>query len=128
MNLVHNYIILIILLFAPSAKGAENLFLYKGTFNRSIKIEDLNYFKETKIPSKKLTRLMKITNLKEKELHKFLSFKIEVPLKTSSKLMNSNNIIKLYFNFIYWFTPAATLTNLTMPFSDVFFINPKPIL
>jgi len=101
MNLVHNYIILIILLFAPSAKGAENLFLYKGTFNRSIKIEDLNYFKETKIPSKKLTRLMKITNLKEKELHKFLSFKIEVPLKTSSKLMNSNNIIKLYFNFIY---------------------------
>ncbi len=32
---------------------------------------------------------MKITNQKEKELHKILSFKIEVPLKTSSKLMNS---------------------------------------
>ena len=32
---------------------------------------------------------MKITNQKEKELHNFLSYKIEVPLKTSSKLMNS---------------------------------------
>ena len=32
---------------------------------------------------------MKITNQKEKELHKILSFKIDVPMKTSSKLMNS---------------------------------------
>ena len=32
---------------------------------------------------------MKITNQKEKELLKVLSLKIDVPLKTSSKLMNS---------------------------------------
>tara|TARA_B100000579_G_scaffold385916_1_gene357303 strand:- start:260 stop:649 length:390 start_codon:yes stop_codon:yes gene_type:complete len=32
---------------------------------------------------------MKITNLKEKNLHTFISFNIEIPLKTSSKLMNS---------------------------------------
>ena len=32
---------------------------------------------------------MKLTNQKEKKLHKILSLKIEVPLKTSSKLMNS---------------------------------------
>ena len=32
---------------------------------------------------------MKITNQNEKELHKILSYKIDVPLKTSSKLMNS---------------------------------------
>ena len=32
---------------------------------------------------------MKITNQKEKSLHEILSYKIEVPLKTSSRLMNS---------------------------------------
>ena len=32
---------------------------------------------------------MKITNQKDNELHKILSSKIEVPLKGSSKLMNS---------------------------------------
>jgi len=89
MNLVHNYIILIILLFAPSAKGAENLFLYKGTFSRTIKIKELYKFQKTNKPSNKLKNLMKITNQKEKQLHKILNFKIDVPLKTSSKLMNS---------------------------------------
>ena len=72
-----------------TAKGAENLYLYKGTFSRSIKIEELNRFKLTKKPNSKLKNLIKITSQKEKNLHKFLSFKIEVPLKTSSKLMNS---------------------------------------
>ena len=38
---------------------------------------------------KPLKNLMKITNQKEKELLKILSLEIEVPLKTSSKLMNS---------------------------------------
>ena len=89
MNLKYNYIILLILFLIPNAKGAENLFLYKGTFSRTIKIEDLYRFKVTKKPSHKLKNLMKITNQKEKELHKILSLKIEVPLKTSSKLMNS---------------------------------------
>ena len=32
---------------------------------------------------------MKITNLNDKDLHNFLSYKIEVPLKASSRLMNS---------------------------------------
>jgi hypothetical protein len=89
MNLKHYYIILIILFLNPGSKAAENLFLYKGTFSRTIKIEELYKFKITKKPSKKLKNLMKITNQKEKELHKILSFKIDVPMKTSSKLMNS---------------------------------------
>ena len=83
------FIILLILFFNQSAKGAENLFLYKGTFSRSIKIEELSKFKLTKKPSNKLKNLIKITGQKEKNLHKILSTKIEFPIKTSSKLMNS---------------------------------------
>ena len=83
------YIILLILFFNQSAKGAENLFLYKGTFSRSIKIEELSKFKLTKQPSNKLKNLIKLTGQKEKNLHKILSTKIEFPIKTSSKLMNS---------------------------------------
>ncbi|WP_413683404.1 alpha/beta hydrolase [Prochlorococcus sp. MIT 1011] len=84
-----NIIILVILFFYPSVKSAENIFLYKGTFSRTIEIEELNKFHETRKPSKKLKNLMKITNLDDKDLHNFLSYKIEVPLKTSSRLMNS---------------------------------------
>ena len=83
------YIILLILFFNQSAKGAENLFLYKGTFSRSIKIEELSKFKLSKKPSNKLKNLIKITGQQEKNLHKILSTKIEFPIKTSSKLMNS---------------------------------------
>ena len=89
MNSKYNYIILLILFFNQSAKGAEKLFLYKGTFSRSIKIEELSKFKLTKKPSSKLKNLIKITGQKEKNLHKILSTKIEFPIKTSSKLMNS---------------------------------------
>ena len=90
MNFKHSYIILLILLLlAPASRGAEKIFLYKGTFSREIKIDELDNFKNTKIPSKKLKNLIKITNQKEKELHKVLSYKIDVPLKTTSKLMNS---------------------------------------
>ena len=83
------YIILSILFFNQSAKGAENLFLYKGTFSRSIKIEELSKFKLTKKPSNKLKNLIMITGQKEKNLDNILSTKIEFPIKTSSKLMNS---------------------------------------
>ena len=83
------YIILLILFFNQSAKGAENLFLYKGTFSRSIKIEELSKFKLTKKPSNKLKNLIRITGQKEKDLYKILSTKIDFPIKTSSKLMNS---------------------------------------
>ena len=90
MNLNYkNIIVLLILFFYPSAKSAENIFLYKGTFSRKIKVEDLNQFKETRVPSNKLKNLIKITNQKEQELHKFLSYKIDVPVTASSKLMNS---------------------------------------
>ena len=58
-------------------------------FSRTIKIEELSKFNATNKPSKKLKNLMKITNLNTKDLHNFLSYKIEVPLKTSSRLMNS---------------------------------------
>ena len=84
-----NIVLLVILIFYPSAKSAENIFLYKGTFSRTIEIEELNKFNKTRNPSNKLKSLMKITNLNDKDLHNFLSYKIEVPLKTSSRLMNS---------------------------------------
>ena len=89
MNLKYNYIILLIFFLIPHAKGAENLFLYKGTFSRTIEIEELYKFKTTKKASNKLKNLIRITNQKEENLHKVLSLEIEVPLKTSSKLMNS---------------------------------------
>ena len=89
MNFKYSYVVILILFFNQSAKGAENLFLYKGTFSRSIKIEELSKFKLTKKPSNKLKNLIKITGQKEKNLHKILSTKIEFPIKTSSKLMNS---------------------------------------
>ena len=89
MNLKNIYIILLILFINQSAKGAENLFLYKGTFSRSIEIKDLYKFQLTKRSSNKLKNLIKITGQKEKNLHKILSVKIDIPLKTSSKLMNS---------------------------------------
>ena len=90
MNVINKKILLILILFLiPSAKSAENLYLYKGTFSRAIKIQDLNDFKKTKKASNKLKNLMKITNQNDKDLHNFLSYKIEVPIKASSRLMNS---------------------------------------
>ena len=90
MNLKYKNIILLITLFLiPCAKSAETLFLYKGTFSRSIRIEELDQFKSTKVPSYKLKKLIKMTNQNEKKLYKILSYEIEVPLKSSSKLMNS---------------------------------------
>ena len=89
MILKYNYIILLLFFLSQSAKGADNLFLYKGTFSRTIEIEELSKFKLSKKPSNKLKNLIKVTNQKEKELLKVLSLKIDVPLKTSSKLMNS---------------------------------------
>ena len=89
MNLKNIYIILLVLFFNQGAKGAENLYLYKGTFSRNIKIDDLHKFQLTKESSNKLKNLIKITGQKEKNLHKILSMEIEIPLQTSSKLMNS---------------------------------------
>ena len=90
MNLKHNCIIFSTCIFLiPTAKGADTIFLYKGTFSRKIEIEELYKFQKTKIPSSKLKNLIKITNQKEKELHKILSYNIDIPLKASSKLMNS---------------------------------------
>ncbi len=90
MNIKYNYLPLLISLFLiPTAKSAETIFLYKGTFNRSISIEELDKFKKTKLPSAKLKNLIKITNQNKKDLHKFFSYQIEIPIKPSSKLMNS---------------------------------------
>jgi aspartate carbamoyltransferase regulatory subunit len=89
MNLKFNFTLLLIFFLNQRAKGAENLFLYKGTFSRTIEIKELYTFIETEKPSNKLKNLMKITNQKEKELLNILSLRIEVPLKTSSRLMNS---------------------------------------
>ena len=90
MKINKNYILIFILLFIlPKAKSAEIIFLYKGTFSRSLRIEELHKFKESKIPGKKLKRLLKITNQNEQDFHNFLTYEIELPLKTSSKLMNS---------------------------------------
>ena len=89
MILKYNYVILLIFFLGQSVKGAENIFLYKGTFSRTIGIEELYKFELSKKPSNKLKNLIKITNQNEKEILKVLSLKIDVPLKTSSKLMNS---------------------------------------
>ena len=90
MNLYYKTIIIFMFLFLlPGAKSAENLFLYKGNFSRTIRIRDLNDFKKTKKASNKLKNLMKITNQNDKNLYKILSYKIEVPLETSSRLMKS---------------------------------------
>ena len=84
-----NLIFLIALFFIPSAKSAETIFLYQGTFSRTIEINELYMFKKSKVASSKLKNLIKITSQNEEDLHKVLSYEIEVPLKGSSKLMNS---------------------------------------
>ena len=90
MNLKNNITTIILFLFLiPNAKSAETISLYKGMFSRRIKIEELNQFQESKITSSKLKNLLTITNLNEKNLFKILSYEIEIPIKTSSKLMNS---------------------------------------
>ena len=90
MNLNYkNIILLLCLFFCPNAKSAEKIFLYKGNFSRAIEIHELNEFNKTKKVSNKLKNLMKITNLNDKDLHDFLSYKIKVPLKASSRLMNT---------------------------------------
>ena len=89
MKLKHNFIILLLFFINPNVEAAEKLYLYKGTFNRSIKIEELQNFKMTNKASTKLRNLIKLTNQKEKELLKILTIKIEVPIRTSSRLMNS---------------------------------------
>ena len=90
MNFKYKNILLFILLFlTPTSKSAETLYLYKGNFSRTIKIEDLNNFKKSKVQSYKLKKLIKITNQNEENLHKILSYEIDIPIKTTSKLMNS---------------------------------------
>ena len=89
MNLKYAKLILLAFLLIPNAKSAETLFLYQGTLNRKINIDDLYEFQRTKIPSRKLKNIMKITNQNEKDLFNILSYKIEVPLKSSSRLMKS---------------------------------------
>ena len=90
MNLKYKNIILLIALFLiPNAKSAERIFLYQGTLSRTINIEELSKFKKSKIASPKLKNIMQITNQSEKDLFKIISYEIEVPLKASSKLMNS---------------------------------------
>ena len=89
MNIKYKHIILLIIFLIPSAKGAETIYLYQGTFSRTIKIEELYQFKKTKKANSKLKSLIRITNQNEKDLHRVLSYEIDVPLKGSSKLMNS---------------------------------------
>ncbi len=89
MKLKYNYFLLLIYFLGQSVSGAENIFLYKGTFSRAIEVKELDKFNTTNKASKKLKNLIKITNQNERELHKILTLEIEVPLKTSSKLLNS---------------------------------------
>ena len=89
MNLKYARLILLAFLLIPNAKSAETLFLYQGTLNRKISIDHLYEFQRTKIPSRKLKNIMKITNQNEKDLFNILSYEIEVPLKSSSRLLKS---------------------------------------
>ena len=89
MNLKYAKLTLLAFLLIPHAKSAETIFLYQGTLNRKINIDDLYEFQRTKIPSRKLKNIMKITNQNEKDLFNILSYEIEVPLKSSSRLLKS---------------------------------------
>ena len=90
MNLKLYFIILITPLFlVQKAKSAEKIYLYKGTFSRIIHIKELEEFKKTKIPNDKLKSLIKITNQNKESLHKALTYEIDIPIQTTSKLMNS---------------------------------------
>ena len=90
MNLkLKNILLLIFLFLTPGVKSAETIFLYQGNLSRTVKVQDLNEFKKTKLPSTSLKNIMKITNQNEKDLLRVLSYEIDVPLKASSRLMNS---------------------------------------
>ena len=89
MNLKYAKLILLALVLIPNAKSAETLFLYQGTLSRKINIDELYEFQKTKIPSRKLKNILKITNQNESDLFNILSYEIEVPLKSSSKLLKS---------------------------------------
>ncbi len=89
-NKILKYVLLcLFIIINPSAKASEKIYLYKGTFSRTILVDELINFEKTKKPSNKLKKLMYITNLNNKELLESLTYKIEVPLVVSSKLMNS---------------------------------------
>tara|TARA_B100000700_G_scaffold324440_1_gene430590 strand:- start:464 stop:1030 length:567 start_codon:yes stop_codon:yes gene_type:complete len=82
-------IVLVSLFLIQPVKSAEKLFIYQGSFSRAIKIEELYEFQQSKTKSSKLKSLLKITNQNENDLYKILSYEIKIPLKSSSKLMNS---------------------------------------
>ena len=94
MKFIYSYIILLILCLNPSAKSAETLFLYKGTFSRNIDIEELYKFKKTKSPSNKLSNLIKITNQKENKHFGVIGKWIET-VNQKQKLKNHINSIFL---------------------------------
>ena len=71
-------------------KEQKTYFFIKVHLSRNIQIKEFYKFQETKKPSSKLKNLMKITNQKRKRTTQNIIFKkIDVPLRKSSKLMNS---------------------------------------
>ena len=48
---INNIILLIALFLIPNAKSAETIFLYQGTLSRTIKVNTLNEFYQTKKPN-----------------------------------------------------------------------------
>ena len=84
-----SFLLFLFLMIYPKIKAAETIYIYKGTFNRTISVEELINFEKTKIVSPKLKKLMYITNQNEKQLLEALTLEIEVPVTVSSKLMNS---------------------------------------
>lgn len=84
-----SFLLLLCLIICPKTRAAETIYLYRGTFNRTILVEELSNFEKTKVASPKLKKLMYITNQNSKQLLEALTIKVEVPLIVSSKLMNS---------------------------------------
>ena len=83
------FLLFLFLTIHPKTKAAEKIYLYRGTFNRTILVKELSNFEKTKKPSAKLKKLMYITNQNNKQLLEALTYKIEIPVIVSSKLMNS---------------------------------------
>ena len=84
-------VLYIVLMFLPSnLKAAEKLSIEIGIFSRTIPIKDIEYLANTKKATSKLNKLIRLTKQSPEEISILLNEKFELPLVTTSKLMNSS--------------------------------------
>ena len=84
--------------------AAENIYLYRGTFSRTISVNELEEFLKNRKPNKRLKKIIRLANQNEDELIKTLEYSIKMPISITSKLMYSRigeSIIKRITKIIY---------------------------